>query len=119
MGWVWADTNATVSNVTRVDNRTILEWFSYPYPYTLADFDKAEAQGLFVPRALDSLIYVALAALLLNLARNVFHKYDSIWIPIISLFFYCGKSQGSCWGDSRCGIKSPDFTARARFYQYH
>jgi hypothetical protein len=55
-------------------NRTAWEKFFYPYPITLADFDDAEREGIFIGR-LPSLVMITLAwAVVLTLMRSVFNK---------------------------------------------
>ena len=56
------------------DSRSAVERALLYYPRTWADFDKAEAQGFFVPR-LHHLVYPVILSLVFVLARRVFTWY--------------------------------------------
>ncbi len=55
-------------------NRTAWEKFFYPYPITSADFDEAEAQGVFIGRLPSLVLMVVLWATILTCLRSLFNK---------------------------------------------
>eukprot|EP00042_Codosiga_hollandica_P028714 m.152275 g.152275 ORF g.152275 m.152275 type:complete len:658 (+) comp52849_c0_seq9:2752-4725(+) len=54
-------------------------------PHTFASFDEAEAAGVYVPRAVESFVYVLLATIFLTVARTAFNRF--IATPI-GLYFH-------------------------------
>ena len=63
-------------DMDRYDDRSMWEKFFLPYPRRSADFDDAEAAGLFIPRG-HHVIYAVMWAMGLTFLRHAFNRDEN------------------------------------------